>query len=160
MAKKYLIVLDPGHGEGENKSPINSRYREGTRMWEFSNILKSHLERAGFSVMTTRSRLSDNPSLSKRGQLAGSNKADLLLSLHSNAPSSSIDEKGQSYYDPTITGVVTCYSQTDKEWNRPLAQKLADGVGALMGNGVKAVFYNDYPGRPGVDYFGILRYGA
>ncbi len=79
-------------------------------MWEFANILKSHLEKAGFNVVTTRPKLSDNPSLSARGKVAGNNKSDLLLSLHSNAPSASVDANGREYYDSTIKGVVICYS--------------------------------------------------
>lgn len=150
------ITIDPGHGQNTNKSPNNPSYVEGTQMWKLGQKLQKALESYGFEVINTRPNIGDDPSLSARGKSAGESGSSLLLSLHSNAPSASPD----GTYDPSIKGVCACYSQKDKAFNQPLAKKLAETVGNLMGNGVKAVFYNSYPGKPGTDYFGVLRYSA
>ena len=83
-----MICLDPGHGRGYNHSKVTPSYYEGTRMWEYSLVLKDELEKYGFRVITTRPHLDDDPSLSERGKIAGTCGADLMLSLHSNAPAS------------------------------------------------------------------------
>lgn len=150
------ITIDPGHGQNTNKSPNNPNYVEGTQMWKLGQKLQKALESYGFEVINTRPNIGDDPSLSARGKAAGESGSSLLLSLHSNAPSASPD----GTYDPSVNGVCACYSQKDKAFNQPLAKKLAETVGNLMGNGVKAVFYNSYPGKPGTDYFGVLRYSA
>ena len=150
------ITIDPGHGQNTNRSPNNKAYVEGTQMWKLGQKLQKALESYGFEVINTRPNISDNPSLSTRGKAAGNSGSNLFLSLHSNAPSASSDGS----YDKTISGVCACYSQKDKAFNQPLSKKLAETVGDLMGNGVKAVFYNDYPNKPGTDYFGVLRYSA
>ena len=150
------ITIDPGHGQNTNKSPNNPSYVEGTQMWKLGQKLQKALESYGFEVINTRPNIGDDPSLSARGKAAGESGSSLLLSLHSNAPSASPD----GTYDPSVNGVCACYSQKDKAFNQPLAKKLAETVGNLMGNGVRAVFYNDYPGKPGTDYFGVLRYSA
>lgn len=151
-----IITIDPGHGQNTNRSPNNTSYVEGTQMWKLGQKLQKALESYGFEVINTRPNIGDDPSLSARGKAAGKSGSSLFLSLHSNAPSASPD----GTYDSSIKGVCACYSQKDRAFNQPLAQKLADTVGNLMGNGVKAVFYNDYPGKPGTDYFGVLRYSA
>lgn len=156
MGKQLVICLDPGHGQNTNKSPNNPNYVEGTQMWKLGQKLQKALESYGFEVINTRPNISDDPSLSARGKVAGETGSSLLLSLHSNATSASPD----GTYDLSVNGVCACYSQKDKAFNQPLAKKLAETVGNLMGNGVKAVFYNDYPGKPGTDYFGVLRYSA
>lgn len=150
------ICIDQGHGKGSNKSPNYPAYIEGDRMYKLGLYLASELFKKGYRVVLTRGKLEDNPSLRERGEIAGKYKSDLMISLHSNAPSAEKD----GTYDPTITGVCACYSQKDKKFNQPLSKKLANGVGEVMENGVKAVFYNDYPGKPGTDYFGVLRYSA
>lgn len=151
-----LILLDPGHTEGYNRSQVTPDYAEGTRMWVLSGILKEKLEKCGFSVETTRPRLEDDPSLYERGVMAGKLGADLFLSLHSNAPSKNPDGS----YDETKTGVVGCYSQADVPFNRPLTEQLSLAVSTVMQNPDLGSFYKDYPNRPGVDYYGVLRYAA
>ncbi len=151
-----IITIDPGHGKNQNRSPTNPQYVEGTRMWVLAGKIKKKLEELGMTVYLTRPAVEDNPSLSARGAQAGKNKSDLMLSLHSNAPSANED----GGYDVTQSGTVVCYSQADKEYNRTLGRLLGEAIGGLMGNGLRACFYNDYPGKPGVDYFGVLRYSA
>ena len=158
MLNGYKICLDPGHGEGNNQSPVVPEYKEGTRMWEYSWILKKELEEQGFEVFHTRPKITDDPSLSDRGYYAGTKKCDLMLSLHSNAPGSSIGPDGKKYYDPTIKGAVTVPTLRALSWSKPFAMDLAQKVGELMGSGVRAVFTKESDSMPGWDWYGILKY--
>lgn len=80
MAK---IILDPGHVEGYNRGAV-SGYYEGTAMYHYAYLLADKLRAAGLDVGITRTKITDNPSLTARGKQAKG--ADMLVSLHSNAP--------------------------------------------------------------------------
>lgn len=153
--EKKRITLDPGHGQNGNKSPNNPRYIEGTQMWRLANQLKTALERYGFEVVTTRPNITDDPSLEARGSMAGKNGSSLFLSLHSNSPGKSADGS----YDASVTGTVVFYSMTRAE-NKALADQLGGKVSELMGHRFRGSQTKEYPGRPGVDYYGVLRSAA
>lgn len=154
MAKK-IIVLDPGHGQYGNKSPNNTKYIEGTQMWHLANKLKTALEQYGFEVFTTRPAIADNPDLSVRGNLAGSKGAVMFLSLHSNAPGANAD----GTYSPSVTGSVVYYSMTRTE-NKALADSLGNKVSEIMGHYYRGSKTREYPNKPGVDYYGVIRAAA
>ena len=151
-----IILLDPGHGEGNNRSPVDPDYAEGSRMWTLAGLLADKLTSRGYDVYTTRPDICDDPSLYERGTEAGKLNADLFLSLHSNMSSKNPDGS----YDEEKRGVVGIYSQTDIPFNRPLAERFTQAIATLMKNDDLGSFYSDYPNRPGVDYFGVLRYSA
>ncbi len=154
MSKK-IIVLDPGHGQYGNKSPNNTKYIEGTQMWHLANKLKAALEKYGFEVIITRPNIADNPSLDARGKTAGNKGACMFLSLHSNAPGKSADGS----YSPTVTGSVVYYSMTRDE-NKALADALGNKVSEIMGHYYRGGKTRQYPDRPGVDYYGVIRASA
>lgn len=82
------IMLDAGHGAGRDFNRGSVIGNEGDNNYKYSLVLKRELEKYGFYVGTTRNSITDNPSLSARG-----NKAqgyDLFISLHSNAASASV----------------------------------------------------------------------
>ena len=149
------ITLDPGHGQYGNKSPNNSKYIEGTQMWHLANKLKAALEKYGFEVVTTRPKIADNPSLSARGSAAGKNGSSMFLSLHSNAPGANAD----GTYSKSVTGSVMYYSMTRSE-NKALADKLGNKVSQLMGHYYRGSKTREYPNKPGVDYYGVIRAAA
>lgn len=153
MAK--IITLDPGHGQYGNKSPNNTKYIEGTQMWHLANKLKTSLEKYGFQVVTTRPNIADNPSLNERGSMAGKNGSCLFLSLHSNAPGQNAD----GTYDKSCTGSVVYYSLTDSQ-NKVLADALGNKVSELMGHYYRGSKTREYPNKPGVDYYGVIRGAA
>lgn len=144
------IILDPGHGRYGNQSPVNKTYYEGTQMWKLSRFLKSELEEFGFEVVTTRPNLADNPSLSERGGLAKG--SDMILSLHSNAPGRNAD----GTYPTSATGTVVYYSMADQN-NKVLADKLGQKVSETIGHNFRGSKTREYPDRPGVDYYGVIR---
>ena len=149
------ITLDAGHGQYGNKSPNNSKYIEGTQMWHLANKLKAALEKYGFEVITTRPKITDNPELSARGNMAGKNGCCMFLSLHSNAPGANAD----GTYSASVTGSVVYYSMTRSE-NKALADKLGNKVSELMGHYYRGSKTREYPNKPGVDYYGVIRAAA
>lgn len=149
------ITIDPGHGQYGNKSPNNTAYIEGTQMWKLGQRLKTALEAYGFQVFFTRPNISDDPSLDARGKIAGKNGCAMFLSLHSNAPGKNAD----GTYSKTCTGSVVYYSMTRPE-NKSLADQLGKKVSELMGHYYRGSMTREYPNRPGVDYYGVIRGAA
>lgn len=115
-AKKYVIVVDAGHG-GKDPGCIG---RNGTKeknvVLSVAKKLKTKLDAAGFKTYLTRS---DDRylKLAERASIGEKRKADLFISLHANAnPSRSM--KGFSIY-------TLSEKASDEE-----AQKLADAENA------------------------------
>lgn len=142
------IVLDPGHGQLTNPYALPG-YFEGTQMWKYHNFLKEELTKYGAKVLTTRPNIKDDPTLDYRGQMAGKNKADLFLSLHSDAYGSSGDAK--------VEGVTVFYSIT----NRGLVV-LADKIGKTVAESMGTKFRGSQVrvGTNGQDYYGVIRASA
>ena len=153
------ICLDPGHGKNANHSPYVKEYYEGNQMFYLGHKLKAELEKRGFEVLITREKLTDDPSLSDRGSKAGKNGCCMFLSLHSNAPGQATAEDGTKYYPENCTGTVTYYSMTRAE-NKDLADRLGKAVSEIMGHYFRGSKTREYPNKPGVDYYGVIRNAA
>lgn len=82
---KYKVCLDAGHGgtENANGSPDGS-YKEHRAMLDIAKRLKSYLEKMDIAVVMTRDE-DESVSLVSRASIANSAKADIYISLHSNA---------------------------------------------------------------------------
>lgn len=81
---KKLICLDPGHGSNSvNASPDKSYYEHEFAL-DMAKRIKPLLEQHGVNALLTRNDGS-NPSLTQRCDIANSAKAELFVSLHSNA---------------------------------------------------------------------------
>ena len=81
--KKMRIVVDPGHG-GKDPGAVRSRMREKDWNLGVGKELASLLKKAGFEVKMTR----DNDTfiaLSERSKMSNNFKADLFVSVHTNA---------------------------------------------------------------------------
>lgn len=152
---RFKITIDPGHGQYTNKSPNNPSYIEGVQMWKLANKLKVALEKYDFDVVITRSKIGDDPSLSARGSMAGKNGSDMFLSLHSNAPG----RRSDGTYDGSVTGTIVYYSMTMPE-SKTLADKLGKSVSDIMGHYYRGSQTKQYPNKPGVDYYGVIRSAA
>ncbi len=79
------IVIDPGHG-GKDQGAAGKRFKEKDVVFKIAVKLKNKLKSLGFDVYLTRYNDS-TVSLDKRAQIAKNYKADLFLSLHTNAAS-------------------------------------------------------------------------
>ena len=151
-----LIVLDPGHGPLGNRFTILTDFYEGTQMWHLGQCLRDELSAQGFTVLLTRPRLEDDPSLSERGELAGKNGALMFLSLHSNAPGMSTSPEAYA----AVNGAETFYSISDEAGNAPFAAALNAAVVSTMGTGDRGLKTRRYPDKPEVDYYGVIRAAA
>ena len=149
MSTKYTVVLDPGHGPLTNPYPAASGYYEGTQMYKLMYILRSKLMSHGINVKTTRNTVTDDPALDVRGKLAGSSKADLFISLHSDAV-------GNGIY--SATGVTVFYSKTDPTKNKKFATALASEVSKVMGTRNRGAQIRT--NSAGNDYYAVVRNAA
>ena len=131
MAK---IILDPGHVEGYNKGAV-SGYYEGTAMYHYAHLLADKLRAAGMEVGVTRTKITDNPSLTARGKQAKG--ADMLVSLHSNAASSA-----------SANGVTVFYS-IKRGGDKVHAAALSEGLAGLINGGTRDRGANTRKGRGG-----------
>lgn len=149
---KFNITLDPGHVKGYNKG-IVATYTEGTKMYYFTQYLKEELEKTElFNVNITRKTINDNPTLPKRGQLAIEYESDILISLHSDAYSTS---KGVG---------VSVFRSILRPESQELGELLGKGIAEFIKNytgvtsfrGCVTKSYIDTNGKK-QDYYGVIR---
>ena len=139
MAK---IILDPGHVEGYNKGAV-SGYYEGTAMYHYAHLLADKLRAAGMEVGVTRTKITDNPSLTARGKQAKG--ADMLVSLHSNAASSA-----------SANGVTVFYS-IKRGGDKVHAAALSEGLAGLINGGTRDRGANTRKGSGDWDYYTVIQ---
>ena len=142
------ICLDAGHGAGYNPSPADPIYREGDQMFALQRWLKLALEVRGVTVVTTRQRVEDDPDLLQRGVMAAG--CDLLLSLHSNAAGNEVND--------TVDYVAVFYPVSGT--HQPLAQALAETIGAVMGTRQLSQSLVRWNSARNADYYGIIRHSV
>ena len=82
--KKMKVCLDPGHGTKEMNQSPDGTYIEHKFALDMANRIRGHLVRCGVDVKLTRED-SSTPTLTERANIANAYKADLFISLHSNA---------------------------------------------------------------------------
>ncbi len=88
LSRRYKVVVDPGHGgvdPGNNGTIVRGRrVREAELTLAISLRLERALKARGFDVYLTR-RTDTLIALEDRGHLANREKADLFISIHTNA---------------------------------------------------------------------------
>lgn len=141
------ILLDPGHGT-ENRGFVNipnfAYCSEGMCNYYYATaFLKPALKRYGFDVGITKSKMSQNPSLSARGNMGKG--YDMLLSLHSNAGGGKAT--GTEIYD----------SVNPKEKLTAFFGELSAVIANACGTNNRGVKYRS--NSRGGNYYGILRHG-
>lgn len=138
------VLLDAGHYDSRNKSPVYPQYYEAKQMWKLHLLLKKHLEEYGFEVAQTRSEQDKDMQVTARGKLAKG--YDLFLSLHSDACD---DEK--------VRRATVFYAFDD--WNNAsrLAQAIAHNIGLCMG--VEGKTKTRISTNGNWDYYGVM-FGA
>ena len=103
------VCLDAGHGTREmNQSPDGS-YIEHKFALDMANRIRGHLVRCGVDVKLTREDGS-TPTLTERANIANTYKADLFVSLHSNAVSGG--------WNDTVNGLTVWTYAAGGERNR------------------------------------------
>lgn len=139
------ILLDPGHGQYGNKGVLG--YYEGTQMWHFGQYLADEFRALGWTVGITRPKITDDPSLATRGQMAKG--YDLFISLHSNAP-------GSSPSNPASIRGVSIYDSVADELDY-LEVPLVAEIARTMNTPNRGVKHWESTSRANKDYFGVLR---
>ena len=137
------IMLDAGHYAKANRSPVLKTYYESEMTWKLTNYLKAELEAYGIIVGLTRSVQSVDLAVEERGRKAKG--YDLFISIHSNAcDTESVDR-------PTM--IVNLNGKTTM---------LGRTIGATVQNVMRTnqpykIATREWGGRPGVEYYGVLR---
>ena len=148
MAKKILVVLDPGHKPGYNKGAV-SGYYEGDKMYTLSEYEKKALESYGIDVILTRARDKDME-LYARGQVAVKKAKGydvvVFISNHSNA------------CNGKAVGVVV-YRSLYLPKSEDLGKKLAEAVVKVMKPTTEVTYSRGVATRQGNkgDYYGVIR---
>ncbi|WP_337747282.1 N-acetylmuramoyl-L-alanine amidase [Victivallis vadensis] len=78
-----MILIDPGHG-GSETGATGAKHQEKTLNFALAQKIRDELVKRGFTVKMTRDTDKD-VSLDARGNLSGTLKADLFISVHHNA---------------------------------------------------------------------------
>lgn len=94
--KKMRIMLDPGHG-GKDAGAVRKGYKEKNWNLAVSKELYQLLKKGGFEVKMTRSDDTFIP-LSNRSKMANDFKADLFVSVHTNAAKNTAANGFQVYF--------------------------------------------------------------
>ncbi len=81
--KKMRIMVDPGHG-GKDPGAVRGRYREKDWNLDVAKELARLLKKGGFEVQMTRAN-DTFIALSERSKKSNQFKADLFVSIHTNA---------------------------------------------------------------------------
>lgn len=139
------IILDPGHVEGYNRGAV-SGYYEGTAMYQYAHLLADKLRVAGLDVGITRTKITDNPSLTARGKQAKG--ADMFVSLHSNAASS------------TSANGVTVFYSIKRGSDKAHAAVLSKGLAGLINGGTRDRGANTRKGGGDWDYYTVIQYAV
>lgn len=149
----FFIMLDAGHYEYYNHSPVVATYYEGNAMWILHQYLKQELTKyPGIIVDTTRPNNSSTigSALDPYERGAMGKGYDLVLSLHSNACSSISPNYAVGIY--TLNSKLTAVS-------RGLALKLVSTVSDVMDISQIPSVYTKAQ-SDGRDWYGVNRGAA
>lgn len=139
----YKIMIDPGHTNGYNPYIVKG-HSEGTRMWVLAELLADKLTACGIETALTRSKVTDDPSLSKRGDMAQG--YDVLVSLHTNGSNGS------------ARGVEVYHSL--KRSDSKLADELSKAISELMSNPDRGAKTKASTNDPAADYYTVINRAA
>ncbi len=86
-AKSFIVVIDPGHGGVENGATVGEFY-ESHLVLDIAKRIERELSSKEVSVVLTRD-IDEQLSLKERADVANNLNADLFISIHANASTSS-----------------------------------------------------------------------
>ena len=92
-----LIVLDPGHGPGDDGVLHSGGSSEADMCWDLAERITARLAAAGARVRFTRAQ-NETPDDSERARRANRLEADLFLSLHLNSHPRESAHGASTYY--------------------------------------------------------------
>jgi N-acetylmuramoyl-L-alanine amidase len=149
------ITLDAGHYGNYNRSPVNKAYYESRMNWKLHLLLKSELEKRGFTVFTTRADEEKDLALVQRGKKAAG--TDLFISIHSNACGT------ESVDHPIAYGYVDDAEMKIDDVSRDIGSLLSEEVARVMQTKQagrmetrKAQSDRNRDGKLNDEYYGVL----
>lgn len=153
--RSLVVVLDPGHGGSDPGTQANGVV-EKTANLKIAQYCKAELdEYAGIKVYMTRTN-DTYLSLANRAQVAINKNADLFVSLHNNASTSS-GPCGANVYYPNSNYNSGC-GKTGKELAEIIESKLTDLGLASGGIHIRNSENNTkYPDGSLADYYGVIK---
>lgn len=92
-----VVVIDPGHGQGDPGAIARNGVYEATLTYEISTKLAELLRQAGAEVYLTRTA-TENPDRYERPAMANSLEADVCVAVHLNANNRSTVAGSETYY--------------------------------------------------------------
>lgn len=145
---KKVVVIDPGHGAGGNheyelQSPDSSvtKMKDGggtegvaTGVPEYvvtlkvAEKLKTLLEQNNYTVVMTKTQLSEDPGNIERAEVGNNNNADLVIRLHCDG----IDDQsitGASMLVPAPVGYATGISDISNQYGQTILNDLIANAG-------------------------------
>ena len=143
---KPIVCLDAGHYGKYNRSPAVPEYYESDMNWKLHLKLKAELEKYGIEVRTTRADKDTDLGLTARGNKGDG--CDLLLSIHSNAVGSGVNES----VDYPVVYVPLNGTGDELGW------ELAECIESVMGTTQKGRA-ESRKGSGDWDYYSVI-YGA
>jgi N-acetylmuramoyl-L-alanine amidase/uncharacterized protein YraI len=138
----YRIFLDPGHGGSDRANRGPTGYVEADGVLDIARRLRSELQALGFEVSMSRDK-DATVNLSQRGKMAGQFKADLFLSIHSNAGSA------------VATGTEVYYS-VNLPQTKAIAAKMSKAVANILGIPDRGAKVRESQNYPGEDYYTVI----
>ena len=153
-----IVCLDAGHYGKYNRSPAVPAYYESLAMWQLHLYLKAALEAFGIQVKQTRQDQTKDLGVTDRGRAAAG--SDLLLSQHSNAEGSGVNENTDYvavYHLQEDAG--TDADDRSKALAQLLAPAIATAMGTRQGSKVLSRKASSDKNRDGVlndNYYGVL----
>lgn len=133
LKSRWLIGIDPGHGWGGESGASAGGYLEKDINLAVAVKVRSILEEDGYRVVMTRESDEVNYGLERAAQVVNEAKADLVVSIHSNAGGG--------------TGTEACYTygiSTDGK-SLDLAARLTQEVSSQLGLTNRGIYLeNDF----------------
>lgn len=127
--KQFVLVLDPGHGEGIAHNRGGLLFNEGDQNYKFTqSIINEASKYSNIIVKTTRTYNSEDPSFEDRAK--SGNGADLFVSIHSNAAKAN------------VRGVEAWGSQKNSKTGQNFANDLTKTWSEVMSTPNRGVMYD------------------
>ena len=84
--RPFRVCIDPGHpSENNDGGELLNGVREVEINWTVAQALRGLLEQNGYSVVMTKSSLSEHVTNKRRAEIANEADADLMLRLHADS---------------------------------------------------------------------------
>ncbi|MBP1996341.1 N-acetylmuramoyl-L-alanine amidase [Paenibacillus eucommiae] len=129
--KGKVIVIDPGHGEGDPGTVgVSHETEERNLNMSTSLYLAEELRALGAKVILTRNEKSKAVSLANRVQISEMNKADAFVSVHYNSAT------------VPVSGTLTFYYSEEKDMR--LARKIEGRLGKMSDLKSNGISFGDY----------------